>query len=297
MTRFAVPPGLARSGNGDATRTAWLDALPATIAMLSARWSLEVDRPFADPGGSAAWVAPVRLPDGGTAVLKVALPHFEGLDEIRGLRFWAGAHTVRLLAADEAASAMLLERCEPGLPLRDRPEPEQDAVLASLLTGLWRAPRDAPAATFRPLATMLAHWAEETRAQEAAWPDRALVEEGLATFDQLVATTTDPVVLFTDLHAGNVLSARRAPWLAIDPKPFVGDAAYDATQHLLNGLGRMRAAPRATIDAFADRLGVSRERVRLWTFARAAAQPRDDWSTSPWLAVAKAIGGERSSPG
>ena len=24
------------------------------------------------------------------------------------------------------------------------------------------------------------------------------------------------------------------PWLVIDPKPFVGDPAYDATQHLFN---------------------------------------------------------------
>ena len=38
----------------------------------------------------------------------------------------------------------------------------------------------------------------------------------------------------TDLHAGNVVRAEREPWLVIDPKPFVGDPAYDATQHLLN---------------------------------------------------------------
>jgi streptomycin 6-kinase len=34
------------------------------------------------------------------------------------------------------------------------------------------------------------------------------------------------VVISTDLHAGNVLGAEREPWLAIDPKPFVGDPAY-----------------------------------------------------------------------
>ena len=28
-------------------------------------------------------------------------------------------------------------------------------------------------------------------------------------------------VLFTDLHAGNVLSGQRRPWLLIDPNPYV----------------------------------------------------------------------------
>ena len=29
--------------------------------------------------------------------------------------------------------------------------------------------------------------------------------------------------------AGNILRAQREPWLAIDPKPFVGDPPDDAT--------------------------------------------------------------------
>src|SRR5439155_24538436 len=35
------------------------------------------------------------------------------------------------------------------------------------------------------------------------------------------------------------LRAEREPWLAVDPKPFVGDRAYDATQHLFNCQKRM----------------------------------------------------------
>lgn len=78
----------------------------------------------------------------------------------------------------------------------------------------------------------------------------------------------------TDLHAGNVLRADRGPWLVIDPKPFVGDPAYDATQHLFNCRERLAADPLGLIDRFADLLGLESERVRLWTFARAAAEPR-----------------------
>ena len=97
------------------------------------------------------------------------------------------------------------------------------------------------------------------------------------------------VLLATDLHAGNVLRSQRQPWLVIDPKPFVGDPAYDATQHLFNCDTRLRSDPRGTICRFADLLGVDRERVRLWMFARAAAEPRDDWSQDDPMALARAL--------
>jgi streptomycin 6-kinase len=51
------------------------------------------------------------------------------------------------------------------------------------------------------------------------------------------------VLLCTDLHAENVLAAEREPWLAIDPKPCIGDPAFDAIQHMLNcSLERKRSS-------------------------------------------------------
>ena len=85
------------------------------------------------------------------------------------------------------------------------------------------------------------------------------------------------VLLATDLQAGSVLRAERGPELVIDPKPFVGDPAYDATQHLLNCPERLQQDPADTIRPFSDLLGVEAERVRLWVFARCAAEPRAEW--------------------
>ena len=118
-------------------------------------------------------------------------------------------------------------------------------------------------------------WADETAAQP--WPDAGLVRAGLQLLGELPTSATSHVVLATDLHAGNVLRAQREPWLAIDPKPFVGDPAYDATQHLLNCRTRLAADPRRVIGRFAEHLGIDSDRVRLWMFARLAADPRDDW--------------------
>jgi streptomycin 6-kinase len=203
------------------------------------------------------------------------MPHMEGLHELDGLRFWNGDPTVRLLKADVDLGAMLIERCEPGTPLRSLPKSEQHPVIASLLRRLWRAP--SPPHPFRPLSALTEYWGEETRAAVGQWPDLGLVREGLLLFAELPRTAPREVLLATDLHAGNVLRSEREPWLVIDPKPFVGDPAYDATQHLFNCEDALRSDPGGTIRRVADLLEVDHERVRLWLFARAAAEPREAW--------------------
>jgi streptomycin 6-kinase len=228
----------------------------------------------------------VVRPDGGRAVLKLGMPHMEGAHELQGLGFWDGEPTVRLLEADADLNAMLLEACEPGVALRCLPEAEQDVVIARLLRRLWRRP--AVPHPFRPLSAMTAFWATETTAAAPKWPDAALIGEGLRLFDELARPSLDDVLLATDLHSGNVLSAQREPWLVIDPKPFVGDRAYDATQHLFNCKGRLLADPEAAIRRMAELLEIDWERVRLWMFARAAAEPRDNWNDDS-LCLARAL--------
>jgi hypothetical protein len=50
------------------------------------------------------------------------------------------------------------------------------------------------------------------------------------------------VLLGTDLHAQNILAASRKPWLAIDPKPYVGDPACEPLQYMIN-CRRLRSDP------------------------------------------------------
>ena len=282
-----IPERLAVNCRKTPERAAWLNALPGTLRNLERRWSLSIGAPFDGPEVSCAWVAPVVLPDGTPVVLKLAMPHMEGRHELHALRFWNGNPTVRLLDADEELGAMLLERCEPGTVLRVLPEPEQDLVVASLLRRLWRVP-SAPH-PFRPLSELTEYWSNETQAEAARWPDTALITEGLRLFHELPRTAPVEVLLATDLHAGNILRSKREPWLVIDPKPFVGDPAYDATQHLFNCKARIRADPPGTIGRIADLLEVNRERVRLWMFARLAAEPRDNWTDHNSMELARAM--------
>jgi streptomycin 6-kinase len=262
----------------------WLDDLPRVLQDLESRWSLRIGDPFDE--ATCSWVAPVALPDETSAVLKLGVPHFEGEHEIQGLRFWNGDPGVRLLAADDTLGAMLLERCLPGTPLRASPEPEQDVVIAALLRRLWRLP---PALhPFRRLSDLTGFWINETLAQASHWADPKLTRDGLDFLKELPHTAPAEMLLATDLHAGNVLRAQREPWLVVDPKPFVGDPAFDATQHLLNCKSRLRSHPRETISRFADLLAVDTERVRLWLFARLAAEPRESWDNDA-IAQARAV--------
>ncbi|WP_338203930.1 aminoglycoside phosphotransferase family protein, partial [Candidatus Nephthysia bennettiae] len=106
--------------------------------------------------------------------------------------------------------------------------------------------------------------------------DPGLASEGLALLRSLPQTAASSVLLCTDLHAGNVLTAEREPWLVIDPKPFIGDPAYDAVQHMLNCDERLATDPAGLSQRMADLLGADSERVRSWLFARCAQESLHD---------------------
>jgi len=112
-----VPGQLAANCRKRPERAAWLDGLPDALRNLERQWSLTLGAPFDHEEASCAWVAPVALADGSSAVLKLGMQHMEGEHELQGLRFWDGDPTVRLLEADDELGAMLLERCEPGTVL------------------------------------------------------------------------------------------------------------------------------------------------------------------------------------
>ncbi len=270
-----MPPALVEAALRGG-RQEWLATLSSTIEELGRLWSLVVGAPF-QPGGQTAWVAPARDARGNELVLKVAWRHWEAAHEADGLRQWDGAGAVRLHAHEDLHDtvALLLERCRPGQPLASRPEPEQDVIVSGLLRQLWRAPSPE---SFRPLQVMCEAWADEFEAKSGSSRtklDPGLAREGIGLFRTLPTTADEHVLLCTDLHAENVLSAERAPWLVIDPKPHVGDPTYDALQHMLNCPHRLRADPRALARRMAELLRLDPERLLLWLFARCVQESAD----------------------
>jgi len=264
---LTIPEAVARNSQRSRAGSTWLAELPKVVDQVVDRWSLRVEQMADHPTGTASLVLFVRRADDSLAVLKFGMPHMEGEHEARGLGHWDGDPTVRLLEVDESLNAFLLERCIPGTPLTEIPEREQDVVITQLLSRLWRVTPDRD--SFRPLGVMLEEWSREVIVGESPI-DPALQRQGLQLYVELPKTARESVLLATDLHAGNVLKSSRRPWLMIDPKPFVGDPAYDLVQHLLNCEGRMRSDPHGTIRRVADLAEQDEERVALWVFARLA---------------------------
>jgi streptomycin 6-kinase len=299
--KLRVPVNLqASTDDGGPARVDWLAALPDRVHELTTRWGLELGEPF-EPGGNCSWVAPGTDRKGREVVLKVAWRHTESMHEAEALAALGGEGAVEVYAFDHLSpapsgdgpggdtdtTAMLLERCRPGTELRGRPEAEQHVVVTDLLRSVWVVglASDHP---FRPLSAMADEWVVRAEVRLAADPDRldvGLAREGLALFRELSRTGPTNVLLFTDLHAGNVLSSVRRPWLLIDPKPYVGDPHFDVLQHLLNCNESLQADPIGLLTEVADLAGLSTERVRQWLFARCVQESLGDWQPWPVLEV------------
>ncbi len=259
------------------TEPDWRASVPRLLARAVERWGLRPGEPYT--GGSVSHVVPVRLPDGGDAVLKLSLPHREAEHEAAALAWWDGAGAVGLLAVDpDDPFVLLLEHCDPGTRLVERddlPAADRLRTAAGLLTRLWATgvPDDHP---FESVADVAAEWAAlaDARMRELAPPfDPGLVRRGTDLLRTLPSGASRSVVVHGDANPGNVLAARREPWLVIDPKPMVGDPAYDLCPLLVQVDDPFRAddplrAVRQRVAVLADATGEPGDRVAAWCTAR-----------------------------
>lgn len=282
-----IPAGL-EWWRGESGGAGWLDGLPRLVERCAERWSLRLGEPF-EPA-SVSLVVPAVLPDGTGAVLKLNFPEPESEREADALELWRGGGAVRLLDHDAELRALLLERCQPGTPLwHVEAGDEANRIAAGVLRRLWRTP---PAGhSFRLLADEAARWAEELPRhwEQLGRPfERRLLDEAVGALIALGPAQGEPVVCHQDFHGGNVLRARREAWLAIDPKPLVGEREFDAASLLrdrrweLLRPGAARAV-RRRLDLLASELGLDRERMRRWGIAHALAWGVSDVKLEPDL--------------
>lgn len=287
MTVLRVPDGLSPFRASEEGR-AWLDALPGLFEGAVRRWSLRPGDPF--PYAYASLAVPAALPDGTEAVLKLAFPHREGEHEADALRRWAGSGAVRLLDDDPATGALLLERCRPGRPLAESADDALD-VITGLLSRTW-VPAGQP---FRTLAAETEWWAgylERRWAETGRAFPRLLLEAALEALRFLPGTQGPLVLVNQDLHAGNVLSAEREPWLVIDPKPLVGEREFGVAPVVRDrALGAGRRDVLGRLERLCSELALDGTRARAWALAQTVAWCFESGSVLPghvevatWLA-------------
>ena len=231
--------------------------------------------------------------EGEQAVLKVQRPHREDEHEAAALELWDGDGAVRLLDSDLEEHALLLERCVPGTPLSDAGQEAALDVFVELLPRLWK-PAGPP---FGTLAAEATWWADSL---EATWErfgrpfERLLLDAALEALAELPRTQGEQVLLHQDLHGDNVLSAQREPWLAIDPKPLVGEREFGIAPIVRSReLGHSRRDVLERFDRLVAELGLDRERARGWTIGQTIAWAFDGEhrethvETARWLLEAR----------
>jgi len=247
----------------------WLELLPDRVSECGAKWGLTLGPPY--PNSSVSIVFPATRRDGSAAVLKIQFPHRESDHEGDALRVWNGDGAVRLLDEDSEHHALLLEQCVPGIPLSTRGADEALPVLINLLPRLWIAANT----PFTTLADESAAWMQELTIswQRAGQPfEVGLLDAALESLERLRGTQGEQVLVHQDLHADNVLSASREPWLVIDPKPLIGEREFSLAPIIRSyELGHHRSAVLRRLDVLSATLGVDRERARLWALGQTLA--------------------------
>jgi streptomycin 6-kinase len=249
---------------------AWLALLPGLVDESLTQWDLRLD---GDPRhGVVALVLPVRRRDESAAVLKVSWPHTAAQHEHLALQHWAGRGAVRLLAANPARWALLLERLDADRDLHGIPIDEACTVIGSLL-------RQLDHEALPQLARLSEQTADLDQRLAAAPPalPRRLAMQARALLSDLVSDdATDSRMVNTDLHYANVLAAERQQWLVIDPKPLAADLAYAVTPALWNRWaeaiagGNLRGHLRRRLSIICESAGLDQERARAWSIVREA---------------------------
>lgn len=289
----------------------WLAGLPGLVAEIAERWSLTIGPLFTL---SFHWVAAVTRADGGRAVLRLGVPgEPEDASAALALRLLGGDGAVALLADDPAVGAMLLERADPGTPLAELAESDDQAATAVLLDVMHRLHRPAPADGGLPTVAGWGRGFDRLRSRHGGGTGplpAPLVSRAERIWAELAApplpaspagSPGGAVLLHGDLHHENVLRSDRAGWLAIDPKGVLGEPLHEVGPLLLNPWPELLGWPdpgavlARRVEQLADGLGLPARTVRRWGFAFAVMSavwsdedgaPRDDHS----LTVAELLG-------
>lgn len=270
---LVVPPALiaAQERYNGAAGLAWVASLPALAGTFLERWRLRRDGPARV--GAVALVLPVRCADGSAAVLKLQAIDEETRGEPYALRAWAGGGAVRLLRHDPDTGTMLLERLDADRTLSSLPVPAALPLLSGLLARLAAVPAPAGLRRLDDIAHDLVHRAPQALPRLADPGDRRLLQGCAAAVAQLLPVR-EHRLLHWDLHYDNVLRGEREPWLAIDPKPLVGEPGFELLPALRNRWpelvadGDVAVGVRRRFDLMVEVLGLDRQRAAGWTLGR-----------------------------
>lgn len=247
----------------------WLNELPQIVDEIAANWSLEVEEPF--PNLSYNFVAPCVCAGGGEAVLKIALPldNPEIFNEAGYLKLSGGGGAVRLFNIDRENRAILIERLTPGANLKEVFRKDEgkavEIAIQTMRKLLGAAPQNS---SFRTLGDWFGGF---EKAENTKFP-REFVAKAYDFFKE--RNSEQKFLIHADLHHENILSARREPFLAIDPKGIIGNRGYEIAVFLNNHLwwlahgADLKDKLNDAVRKFSEAFQIAPVDLKKWAFAQ-----------------------------
>ncbi|HTX09740.1 MAG TPA: aminoglycoside phosphotransferase family protein [Solirubrobacteraceae bacterium] len=261
------------------TGARFLDELPGRLTNIVGQWGLTLGKSL--PIGIGGYLVEAWTSAGDEAVLKLSPTGGEqdraNKLEAYALERWNGHGAVQLLMADVSAGALLVERCVPGETIDTLPDDETVTTSCALAKQLHRVPDGEDERLLSNAIEQIAGIVGRlSRSMETmGHPLSAHSERMIERVHRDVAAASERVVVcHGDLNPGNVLSAQRAAWLAVDPLPVLAPEAYDAVSLVWSKRDWLLAQPdparvlQRRIELAADTIGVSPQNVWAWTLVR-----------------------------
>jgi streptomycin 6-kinase len=249
----------------------WLDHLPATIREIEKCWSISVGDPF--PSVEFNYVAAATDAAGHAVVIKISPPfeNSECFSEAKFLRAANGRKTVRLLAQDRDRRVILIERAIPGSNLTELYTGNELEAISPAIDVLRAITIEPPEDTSETID--LDDWFDGMRRHTETTFPASYAVRALEIYAKL-SKGVKRCYLHGDFHPGNIVSATREPFLAIDPKGMIGPIGYDIAVFLNNfhWWQEDRTYVQERLDfavrAFSDAVDLSPADLRQWAFAQ-----------------------------
>ena len=250
----------------------WLDALPNLIRKLEEKWSIKVGEAF--PAVEFNYVAQSMVANGEHAVIKISPPfdNDEIFSEAKFLKTLNGRGTVKLIAEDRATRSILLEWVGPGKNLTELFTGDELAAIDPAINVLEKIMSHVPDDITDTIS--LDDWFDGLRRYSETDFPKIYAEKALDIYAELSSENVRTYYLHGDFHPGNIVSATREPFLAIDPKGIIGPIGYEIAVFLNNfhwwqeELEDIRNRLDNAIRKFSSAFQIGPEELRQWAFAQ-----------------------------
>jgi len=240
---------------------AWFNKLPQFLSRMEKQLAIKLQPPFSHLNYN--YVAPA-IKENKPYVLKCCIPNKALNTEITALEHYNGNGAIQLIDSNAEQGWLLLERCEPGDMLLSVDDDEEATTIAvNIMQQLWK-----PIQESAPFPT-ISDWLLDLKPSQLI--PKQLMDFAIETAKDLLASQGELVLLHGDLHHYNILSSKRQPWLAIDPKGVIGEREYDIGALMRNPIPKKltKKLLENRLDKITELTGFDKQRLLRWSIVQA----------------------------